>query len=35
MTYSYSNMSTSVNNSNLTFVFFKQAYHANPGADRK
>ena len=30
-----SNISTSVNNSNLTSVFFKQAYHANPGADKK
>ena len=29
------NMSTSVNNSNFTSVFFKQACHANAGADRK
>ena len=27
-----SNMSTSVNNSNLTFVFFKQACHVSAGA---
>ena len=29
------NISTSVNNSNVTSVFFKQACHAHPGADRK
>ena len=28
-------ISLSVNNSNSTFVFFKHAYHANPGADKK
>ena len=28
-------MSTSVSNSTFTFVFFKHACHANPGADRK
>ena len=28
-------MSTSVSNSKFTFVFFKHACHANPGADRK
>ena len=28
-------ISVSVNNSNSTPVFFKQAYHANPGADTK
>ena len=34
----YSNISNiliSVSNSNFIFVFFKHAYHANPGADRK
>ena len=30
-----SNMSTSANNSNLTFVLFQQACDANLGADRK
>ena len=25
----------SVNNSNFTSVFFKQDWHANPGADKK
>ena len=41
MTYSTSNsfstinnISTLVNNSSFTSVFFKDAYHANPGADR-
>ena len=29
------NMSTSVNNSNLVFVFFKDACRANLGANRK
>ena len=28
------NISTSVNNSNFTSVFFKAAYHANSGAER-
>ena len=28
-------ISISVNNSNYTSVFFKQACHANPGADTK
>ena len=28
------NLSTLVNNSNFTAVFFKQACHANPGADK-
>ena len=28
-------ISTSVNNSNFTFVLFKHACHANPGADKK
>ena len=27
-------ISLSVNNSNSTFVFFKHAFHANPGADK-
>ena len=42
MTYSTSNsflssinVSLFVNNSNFTPVFFKQASHANPGADKK
>ena len=29
------NMSTCVNNSSFTFVFFKHASHARPGADTK
>ena len=29
------NISTLVNNSNFIPVFFQQAFHANPGADRK
>ena len=29
------NISMSVNNSNFTPVFFKQTFHANPGADKK
>ena len=29
------NISKSVNNSNLVPIFFKQACHANPGADKK
>ena len=29
------NISISANNSNSTPVFFKQACHANPGADKK
>ena len=29
------NISTFVYNSKFTFVFFKHAYHANPGADKK
>ena len=29
------NISVSVNDSSSTFVFFKQACHANPGADTK
>ena len=29
------NMSLSVSNSSFTPVFFKQACHANPGADKK
>ena len=28
------NISISVERSNFTFVFFKAAYHANPGAGR-
>ena len=28
-------MSISVNNSNFTPVYFKQGFHANPGADTK
>ena len=28
------NILISVNNSNFTLVFFKQAFHANPGADK-
>ena len=27
-------ISMSVNSSNFTYVFFKAAYHANPGAER-
>ena len=30
-----SNASLSVNNSNFTLVFFKAAFHVNPGADKK
>ena len=33
--FNINNISISVNNSNFTPVFFKQACHANPGADRK
>ena len=29
------NISLFVNSSNFTSVFFKQAYHANPGIDKK
>ena len=29
------NISTSVNRSNFTFLFYNAAYHANPGAVRK
>ena len=32
---SINNISISVNNSNSTSGFFKQAYHANPCADKK
>ena len=42
MTYSTSdissiinNISISVNRSNYTLVFYKDAYHANPGAGKK
>ena len=29
------NISLLVNNSNSTLVFFKDAFHANPGVDKK
>ena len=31
----FNSMSISVNNSNFTSVFFKDAYHANLGTERK
>ena len=37
MTYfsTINNKSVSVNNSNSTSIYFKHAFHANPGADKK